>query len=105
MIVKSALTAAFRGRRRDGSAPDDATNPSDPLDPSTVQILAHSLIAELFGAGLRVQNVRGHVPEEFHPELEQIADQIDRVIRELREFAFTRKVPGERPGRIDIEGA
>ena len=62
------------------------------MDLSSTQILAHGLIAELFGAGLRIQNLRGQVSEELQPELEQIADQIDKAIRELREFAFTRKV-------------
>lgn len=92
VTVKSALTAALRGRRRDVHAPDSASPPSNQIDPSTVQIFAHELIAELFGAGLRVQNLRGRVSDEHDPELEQIADQIDRAIRELREFAFTGKV-------------
>jgi len=89
MTVKSALKAALRGRRNVGAtAPDAGAPPSDLLDASTVQIFAHGLIAELFGAGLRIQNLRARVSDELHPELEQIADQIDNAIRDLREFGF-----------------
>ena len=94
MTVKSALTAALRGHRRDTPAPAAATTPDVRIDPSAMQIFAHGLIAELFGAGLRLQNLRGHVSEEIRLDLEQIADQIDNAIHELRAFAFTHTAPG-----------
>ena len=75
----------------------DAANPGVQIDPSAVQTLAHGLIADLFGAGLRIQHLRAHVAEELPPELEQVADQIDKAIRDLREFAVT--VTGPDDGR------
>ena len=55
---------------------------------ATAQVLAHTLIADLFGTGLRVQNLMARAPEELQPELDEVADHIDKVIRELRGFAF-----------------
>lgn len=95
MTVKNVLTTALRGRRRDIRATENASQPAVHMDPATVQVFAHGLIAELFGAGLRIQNLRGQVSEELHPELEHIADQIDKAIREVREFVFTGKLPGD----------
>ena len=97
MSVKSTLTAAIRGRRRDAIARETVDSASGPMDASTVQIFAHGLIAELFGTGLRIQNLRARADDELHPELEQIADQIDKAIRELREFAFSQRSPGTSP--------
>ena len=79
----------LRGRRRAPAAPEAA--PQDhPIDYSAVQILAHGLIAELFGAGLRIQNLRARVDDDVQADLEEIADLLDKAIGELREFAFKR---------------
>ena len=56
-----------------------------------LQVFAHSLIADLFGAGLRVQNLMSTAPDELCDELEGIADHIDHAIRDIREFAFTHR--------------
>lgn len=58
------------------------------IDAGDVQVLAHTLIADLFAAGLRVQTVAAQAPAELQPQLDEIADQLDKVIRELRTFAF-----------------
>jgi hypothetical protein len=55
---------------------------------AAVQVIAHTVIAELFGIGLRTQNIAGRAPDELQQELLDLADQIDKTIREVREFAF-----------------
>ena len=79
----------LRGRRREPTT-TEAPPTGNAVDASAVQIFAHGLIAELFGAGLRVQNLRARVDDDVRAELEQIADLLDKAIGELREFAFKR---------------
>lgn len=79
---------------------DGATDSEDPLEIAVasefsvvaeLQVFAHGLIADLFGAGLRVQNLMATAPDELCDELEGIADHIDNAIRDIREFAFTHR--------------
>ena len=94
--MKEPSRAGRWGRRKSASqessglAPDP-TPPAATLNPAAVQILAHTLIADLFGTGLRVQNLAARAPEELQQELAEVADQIDKVIGELRGFAFTHR--------------
>lgn len=63
---------------------------SDPVD-TDIQVFAHTMIADLYGAGLRLQNLARRLPAEAHDELQEVADQIDNVIVELRNLAFTQR--------------
>lgn len=72
------------GRRRGESS-------GDSLGSANIQVVAHSLIADLYGTGLRVQNLVGRAPTEMQDELNEIADQIDKVITEIRNLAFTQR--------------
>ena len=81
MGVKSALAAVLRGRRNDAPvAPPEDTIEVVVADPANVQVFAHGLIADLFGAGLRLQSLASRVPDEAQAELEQITDQIDASV-------------------------
>lgn len=62
--------------------------PPPALDPATVQVLAHTLIAELFGTGLLVENLIARAPDDLRHDLDEIATHLDNVISELRGFAF-----------------
>lgn len=88
--VMRSLATALRGRR--SRADHSVAVPSGPsapaLDAAAVQVLAHTLIAELFGTGLRVQNLMTRAPDDLRQELDEVASHIDNVIRELRSFAF-----------------
>lgn len=89
MGVKSALAAVLRGRRHETAiAPPEDTIEVVTADPANVQVFAHGLIADLFGAGLRLQSLASRVPDEAQAELEQITEQIDAAIRDVRAFAF-----------------
>jgi hypothetical protein len=50
--------------------------------------MAHTVISHLFAAGLRIQQLAPGVPESLQLELHEVADQLDRAIRELRSYAF-----------------
>ena len=95
--MKETSNAGRWGRRRRTTAqsvpPAEEPRPSteEPLNAAAVQIMAHTLIAELFGAGLRVQNLTARAPDDLQQDLSDIADQIDKVISELRTFAFTHR--------------
>jgi hypothetical protein len=53
--------------------------------------MAHTLSADLFGAGLRVQHLAARAPSDLQEGLAEVTDQIDKVIGELRGFAFTHR--------------
>jgi hypothetical protein len=92
MGVRRTLLAAFRGSR---SLPSDGNGPreSRQVGIAEVQVVAHSAIADLFGVGLRIQNLAAQAPESMDADLDEITDQIDRVISQLREFAFGGRLP------------
>ena len=96
MTAKRPKRAALRQpwRRRAPAAaaePEIAITEPDPDEAATIQVFAHGLIADLFGAGLRIQNIAGRASEELQVELEDVADQIDKAIQELRSFAFQQR--------------
>jgi hypothetical protein len=98
MTLRDTLAAAF-GRPRERHlavrSPEPTAEPgpefAGSVDPATIQVMAHTLIAGLFGTGLRVQNLAARAPDELRPELEEIAEQIDTMISEVRSFAFTHR--------------
>lgn len=89
MTGRRALLAVFGGRRARRAPATDAVPGPGMVDPATIQVFAHTLIADLFAAGLRLQNLARSAPEELQGELEEIAGQIDTVISDARNFAFT----------------
>jgi hypothetical protein len=98
MAVRRTLGAVFRqSRTRPPPAADDVAGGSGAPDDAApsyaaeLQIMAHTLIADLYGAGLRVQNLVSHAPVELHKDLEEVAGQIDKVIGDVRAFAFTHR--------------
>jgi len=93
MTGRSGLFAKLRGRRTESApAADDARGlSSGAIDPGALQVFAHTLIADLFGAGLRLQNLGARLPDDSRAELEQIADQIDKTIHDIRAFTFTHR--------------
>jgi hypothetical protein len=70
-------------------------------DSSALQVMAHTLIADLFGVGLRLQSVRGRVPEEFRQELDEITDYVDKVVREVRDYVFVHRATGSDTSAAD----
>jgi hypothetical protein len=74
------------------SEPDREATETQPVeDGAAVQVMAHGVIADLFGAGLRIEQIASRAPVELQPELEEVADHIDKVVREVRAFAFQQR--------------
>jgi hypothetical protein len=89
---RQSLIAGLRGRRSQAALPHEPTPPTaHSRDVAAVQIMAHTLIADLFGAGLRVQHLAARAPSDLQEGLAEVTDQIDKVIGELRGFAFTHR--------------
>lgn len=108
MLIGTPAMRSPWGRRKpvgataEGVDPVDQANPvdGDPIEPDSsaapgeaadLQVFAHTMIANLFGAGLRIQNLMSSAPDELVADLESVADQIDDAIREMRQFAFTHR--------------
>jgi len=97
MTLKETLVSAFRtprGRHSAAKADDEQVPAPAGLDPGAFQVLAHTLIADLFAAGLRVQNLAARAPSDVQQELEEVADQVDAMIRSIRSFAFAHRPDG-----------
>src|SRR5581483_3354975 len=74
MTLKETLVSAFRtprGRHSAAKADDEQVPAPAGLDPGAFQVLAHTLIADLFAAGLRVQNLAARAPSDVQQELEE----------------------------------
>lgn len=87
-----AMRPSWTRRTRASGQAEGAESPAATASESAnIQVVAHSLIADLYGTGLRVQNLVGRAPTEMQDGLNEIADQIDKVITEIRNLAFTQR--------------
>lgn len=94
MTVKRRLTAVLRAPRSRRGLTDIASEDSEAggaFDAAALQVMAHTLIADLFGAGLRVQRLAAQAPGDMQEDLEQVADQIDKAISDVRSFVFSHR--------------
>ena len=63
----------------------------EPVTTADIQVFVHTVIADLYAAGLRVHNFAGRATSDVQAQLDAIAEQIDDAIRELRNLAFTHR--------------